>query len=82
MQAPPEFGAALHPRETLRSARTNLIVPSRERKDADHKSGPSPEGYGPQGGGPRLVPRLEKIPHPNSPPPSSLSPGRGKRGKG
>ena len=42
------------PRENaLRSARTNLIAPSGGRKDADHKSGPSPEGYGPQGGGPR-----------------------------
>jgi hypothetical protein len=54
------------PRENaLRSARTNLIAPSRGRKDADHRSGPSPcllksygrqaEGYGPQGGGPRYA---------------------------
>ena len=45
------------PRENaLRRARTNLIAPSGGRKDADHKSGPPPEGYGPQGGGPRLHP--------------------------
>jgi hypothetical protein len=49
--------------------RTNLIAPSRGRKDADHKSGLWPcllkpcgrqaEGYGPQGGGPRY--RLNRL---------------------
>jgi hypothetical protein len=32
-----------------------LIALSRDGKDADHKTGPSPEGYGPQGGGPRSL---------------------------
>jgi hypothetical protein len=42
------------PRQSaLRSVRTNLVAAQRGGKDADHKSGPSPEGYGPQGGGPR-----------------------------